>query len=121
MSRVSSSSTAVDNSTEHLLQKKKHTNSSLLCNPDVSSYGPAPNSPSTLPRRYATAAGVSSRDSQLDSLMMQHSDVERKKEVVLDHLRQKYPHHAAIIMGREDHMREQVRFKAVPMCIGCQC
>ncbi|XP_059201295.1 sickle tail protein homolog [Centropristis striata] len=41
--------------------------------------------------------------------MMQHSDVERKKEVFLDHLRQKYPHHAAILMGHQDHMREQAR------------
>uniref|UniRef100_A0A3B4TGQ2 Actin interacting protein 3-like C-terminal domain-containing protein n=1 Tax=Seriola dumerili TaxID=41447 RepID=A0A3B4TGQ2_SERDU len=38
---------------------------------------------------------------------MQHSEVERKKEVFLDHLRQKYPHHAAIIMGHQDHMMEQ--------------
>uniref|UniRef100_A0A668A9Z3 Actin interacting protein 3-like C-terminal domain-containing protein n=1 Tax=Myripristis murdjan TaxID=586833 RepID=A0A668A9Z3_9TELE len=40
---------------------------------------------------------------------MQHSDVERKKEVFLDHLRQKYPHHAAVIMGHQERMREQVR------------
>lgn len=55
-------------------------------------------------------------DSQLDSLMMQHSDVERKKEVFLDHLRQKYSHHAAIIMGHQDRMREQVRVKALKEC-----
>ncbi|XP_056247165.1 uncharacterized protein LOC130178737 [Seriola aureovittata] len=113
LSRVSSSSSAADSSTKHLLQKKQHTSSSLLCNPHVSSYGPAPRSPSTLPRSYAAATGASSRDSQLDSLMMQHSEVERKKEVFLDHLRQKYPHHAAIIMGHQDHMMEQVRFEAV--------
>uniref|UniRef100_A0A3B4Y731 Actin interacting protein 3-like C-terminal domain-containing protein n=1 Tax=Seriola lalandi dorsalis TaxID=1841481 RepID=A0A3B4Y731_SERLL len=44
---------------------------------------------------------------------MQHSEVERKKEVFLDHLRQKYPHHAAIIMGHQDHMMEQS-----PLCAG---
>uniref|UniRef100_A0A3Q1FJP9 Sickle tail protein-like n=1 Tax=Acanthochromis polyacanthus TaxID=80966 RepID=A0A3Q1FJP9_9TELE len=69
----------------------------------------APCSPSTLPRSYAPTAGASGRDSQLDSLMMQQSDVERKKEVFLDHLRHKYPHHAAIIMGHQDCMRDQVR------------
>ncbi|XP_070775002.1 sickle tail protein homolog [Enoplosus armatus] len=108
-SRVSSSSTAVDSSTDRLLQDKQHTKSSLLCNPDFSSYGSDPRSPSTLPRSYATSTGASSRDSQLDSLMMQHSDVERKKEVFLDHLRQKYPHHAAIIMGHQDRMREKAK------------
>ncbi|XP_022616746.1 sickle tail protein-like [Seriola dumerili] len=121
LSRVSSSSSAGDSSTKHLLQKKQHTSSSLLCNPHVSSYGPAPRSPSTLPRSYAAATGASSRDSQLDSLMMQHSEVERKKEVFLDHLRQKYPHHAAIIMGHQDHMMEQVRSlqpSESPLCAG---
>lgn len=54
-------------------------------------------------------------DSQLDNLMMQHSDLERKKEVFLDHLRQKYSHHAAIIMGHQDRMREQVRVKALKL------
>ncbi|KAM6919942.1 sickle tail protein homolog [Lycodopsis pacificus] len=70
--------------------------------------GSAPRSPSTLPRSYVTAARAGSRDGQPDSPMMQHS-VERKKEVFLDHLRQKYPHHAAIILGHQDRMREQVR------------
>lgn len=87
---------------------KQHTTNSLLCHPDFASYGAAPRSPSTLPRSYA-AANI--RDSELDSLIMQHSEVERKKEVFLDHLRQKYPHHAAIIMGHQERMRDQVRFK----------
>ncbi|XP_051267032.1 sickle tail protein homolog isoform X3 [Dicentrarchus labrax] len=81
----------------------------------------APRSPSTLPRTYATATAAASRDSQLDSLMMQHTDVERKKEVFLDHLRQKYPHHAAIIMGHQDRMRKQVgspRPSESPTCAG---
>lgn len=110
LSRVSSSSSAVDSSTKHLLQKKQNTNSSLLHNPHISSYGPAPRSPSSLPRSYTTSTGAGSRDSLLDS---QHLEVERKKEVFLDHLRQKYPHHAAIIMGHHDHMMEQVRSEAV--------
>ncbi|XP_042354275.1 sickle tail protein-like [Plectropomus leopardus] len=102
-------SSSADSSADRLLQKKPHTNSSLLCNPDFSSCSSAPRSPSTLPRSFVTSARASSRDSQLDSLMMQHSEVERKKEVFLDHLRQKYPHHAAIIMGHQERMREQAR------------
>ncbi|KAM7401433.1 hypothetical protein PAMA_005572 [Pampus argenteus] len=102
----SSASSAVDSSTERLLQKKQHNNNNLLCNPDFSSHGSALRSSSTLPRSYAAA---SSRDSELESLIMQQSEVERKKEVFLDHLRLKYPHHAAIIMGHQELMREQVR------------
>uniref|UniRef100_A0A8C3AE99 Actin interacting protein 3-like C-terminal domain-containing protein n=1 Tax=Cyclopterus lumpus TaxID=8103 RepID=A0A8C3AE99_CYCLU len=41
-------------------------------------------------------------------IQMQHF-VERKKEVFLDQLRQKYPHNAAIILGQQNCMREQVR------------
>ncbi|XP_075934704.1 sickle tail protein-like [Anarhichas minor] len=120
-SRVSSScsSTDVDSSSEHPLQKNPHTNSSLLCHPDFAC-GSAPRSPSTLPRSYITAARAGSRDGQPDSRMMQHS-VERKKEVFLDHLRQKYPHHAAIILGHQDRMREQVRSPRStesPLCAG---
>lgn len=107
LSRISSSA-VVDSSTERLMQDKQYTQSSLLCDTDFS-YGSDPLSPSTLPQNYATTASASSRDSQLDSLMTQHSDVVRKKEVFLDNLRQKYPHHAAIIMGHQDRMREQVR------------
>ncbi|XP_069001607.1 sickle tail protein homolog [Embiotoca jacksoni] len=53
--------------------------------------------------------------------MMQHADVERKKEVFLDHLRMKYPHHAAILMGQQDRLREQVRTprpSESPLCAG---
>ncbi|XP_031730425.1 sickle tail protein homolog, partial [Anarrhichthys ocellatus] len=121
LSRVSSScsSTDVDSSSEQTLQKNLHTHSSLLCHPDFAC-GSAPRSPSTLPRSYVTAARAGSRDGQPDSRMMQHS-VERKKEVFLDHLRQKYPHHAAIILGHQDRMREQVRSPRStesPLCTG---
>ncbi|XP_037643663.1 sickle tail protein homolog [Sebastes umbrosus] len=114
LSRVPSSSTAVDSSTERL------SNSSVLSKPDFfSSCGPAPRSPSTLPRSYITAVCATSRDGQLDSLVLQHS--ERKKEAFLDHLRQKYPHHAAIIMGHQERMREQAwspRPSESPPCVG---
>ncbi|XP_034558653.1 sickle tail protein-like [Notolabrus celidotus] len=92
-----SSSSMVDSSTERLLQKKNHSSSgALFCNPAFSS---APRSPSTLPRSSASSA-TGSRGSQSD-IPMKMKDVEKKKEVFLDVLRQKYPHHAAIIMGHQ--------------------
>ncbi|KAJ4936584.1 hypothetical protein JOQ06_001173, partial [Pogonophryne albipinna] len=104
----SSSSPAVDSCTERLLQKKPYPNSSPLCHPEPPSGGAAPRSPSTLPRSHITAArATAGRDSQLVSLEAQHSEVERKKDVFLDHLRQKYPHHAAIIMGHQGRKGEQ--------------
>ncbi|XP_054624283.1 sickle tail protein-like [Dunckerocampus dactyliophorus] len=85
---------------EHQLPKKSHTNN-LIYNPRG-----VPSSHSTLPRSDAAA---SSRESELANLLMQHSEVERKKGVFLDHLRQKYPHHADIIIGHQEHMKEQLR------------
>jgi len=114
-SKVSSSSSpAVDSCTERLLQKP-YPNSSPLCHPEPPSGGAAPRSPSTLPRSHTTAArAAAGRDGQLVSLEAQHSEVERKTDVFLDHLRQKYPYHAAIIMGHQGRKGEQVRPKAVP-------
>nr|XP_046177071.1 sickle tail protein homolog isoform X2 [Oncorhynchus gorbuscha] len=66
-----------------------------------------PRSPSTVPRRY-TIGGQGPRSAR-DPLTMQHADVERKKEVFLEHLKQRYPHHAAVIMGHQDHLRDHVR------------
>ncbi|KAI9537890.1 hypothetical protein NQZ68_020872 [Dissostichus eleginoides] len=94
--------------TECLLQKKPYPNSSPLCHPEPPSGGAPPRSPSTLPRSHITAArAAAGRDGQLVSLEAQHSEVERKKDVFLDHLRQKYPHHAAIIMGHQGRKGEQ--------------
>ncbi|XP_052332895.1 sickle tail protein isoform X7 [Oncorhynchus keta] len=66
-----------------------------------------PRSPSTVPRRY-TIGGQGPRSAR-DPLTMQHADVERKKEVFLEHLKQRYPHHAAVIMGQQDRLRDHVR------------
>ncbi|XP_063317469.1 sickle tail protein homolog isoform X2 [Pelmatolapia mariae] len=106
-SRASSASAVGDNSIDCLLQKKEHTTRSLLSNPDFS-YSTYRCSPNTLPRSYPTN-NSSSRHSQMDSLIMQHIHVERKKEVFLDHVRQKYPQHTTIIMGHQDCTEEQVR------------
>nr|XP_029136576.1 sickle tail protein homolog [Labrus bergylta] len=89
-----SSSSVKDSSKEPPMQKKNHNSSNLFCNP-----GSVPHSSSTLPRSYTSSAS-GTKDSQSDSLMKM-KDVERKKEVFLDILRQKYPHHAAIIMGHQ--------------------
>ncbi|KAL0966094.1 hypothetical protein UPYG_G00290860 [Umbra pygmaea] len=66
-----------------------------------------PRSPSTVPRRY-TIGGQAPRSSR-DPLAMQHAEVERKKEVFLEHLKKRYPHHAAIIMGHQDRIRDHIR------------
>ncbi|XP_049603154.1 sickle tail protein homolog isoform X2 [Syngnathus scovelli] len=108
---IPASSSTVDGKTEHQLPKKHHTNNNLLRDPDGS-----PRSPSTLPRSHA----ANSRDSEIESLLMQHSEVERKKEVFLDHLRQKYPHHAAIILGHQERMRDQLRSPRPPESTICE-
>ncbi|XP_061784249.1 sickle tail protein homolog isoform X2 [Nerophis lumbriciformis] len=61
----------------------RHANNNLLPDP-----GGPPASPATRPRNQSVAS--------------QHSQVARKKEVFLDHLRQKYPDHADIILGHHE-------------------
>nr|XP_057923122.1 sickle tail protein isoform X2 [Doryrhamphus excisus] len=98
---VAPAASAAHGESEHQLPKKRHTDNHLMYN-----LRGVPSSPITLPRSYAAA---SSRESELENLLMQHSEVERKKEVFLDHLRQKYPHHADIIIGHQERMKEQLR------------
>uniref|UniRef100_A0A9J7Y5A5 Si:ch211-285f17.1 n=2 Tax=Cyprinus carpio TaxID=7962 RepID=A0A9J7Y5A5_CYPCA len=38
---------------------------------------------------------------------MQPSDMDKKREAFLEHLKQKYPHHASAIMGHQERLREQ--------------
>ncbi|CAB1317488.1 unnamed protein product [Coregonus sp. 'balchen'] len=66
-----------------------------------------PRSLSTVPRRY-TIGGQGPRCAR-DPLTVQHADIERKKEAFLEHLKQRYPHHAAVIMGHQDHLRDHIR------------
>ncbi|XP_056598480.1 sickle tail protein homolog isoform X2 [Triplophysa dalaica] len=40
---------------------------------------------------------------------MQSYSIDHKKEAFLEHLKQKYPNHASIIMGHQERLREQVR------------
>uniref|UniRef100_A0A4W5LXX3 KIAA1217 n=1 Tax=Hucho hucho TaxID=62062 RepID=A0A4W5LXX3_9TELE len=53
------------------------------------------------PRSPSTIGGQGPR--------MQHADIERKKELFLEHLKQRYPHHAAVIMGHQDRLRDYAR------------
>ncbi|XP_059828061.1 sickle tail protein homolog isoform X5 [Hypanus sabinus] len=38
---------------------------------------------------------------------MQPSEMDRKREAFLEHLKQKYPHHATAIMGQQERLRDQ--------------
>ncbi|KFO35091.1 Sickle tail protein [Fukomys damarensis] len=40
---------------------------------------------------------------------MQASEMDRKREAFLEHLKQKYPHHATAIMGHQERLRDQVQ------------
>ncbi|XP_076014388.1 sickle tail protein homolog isoform X2 [Genypterus blacodes] len=40
---------------------------------------------------------------------MQPSDMDKKREAFLEHLKHKYPHHASAIMGHQERLREQSR------------
>ncbi|XP_048366230.1 sickle tail protein homolog isoform X11 [Sphaerodactylus townsendi] len=40
---------------------------------------------------------------------MQTSDMDKKREAFLEHLKQKYPHHATAIMGHQERLRDQTR------------
>uniref|UniRef100_A0A8C1WZZ8 Si:ch211-207d6.2 n=1 Tax=Cyprinus carpio TaxID=7962 RepID=A0A8C1WZZ8_CYPCA len=40
---------------------------------------------------------------------MQSYNMDQKKEAFLEHLKQKYPHHASVIMGHQERLRDQIR------------
>ncbi|KAM8839245.1 uncharacterized protein ACB058_015705 [Synchiropus picturatus] len=87
------------------LQRKHHIDNSQIYDQCITFQSPQ-GSCSTLPRNFTANC---SSESELDRLIMQHALVERKKEVILDHLRQKYPHHAAIVTDHRVRMRDQER------------
>ncbi|XP_052551235.1 sickle tail protein homolog isoform X10 [Tympanuchus pallidicinctus] len=64
------------------------------------------NSKSTrnIPRRHTVGGPRSSKE----ILGMQTSEMDRKREAFLEHLKQKYPHHATAIMGHQERLRDQV-------------
>lgn len=65
---------------------------------------PKGNGSRTVPRRHTLGGARSSQE----ILAMQPSDMDKKREAFLDHLKQKYPHHASAIMGHQERLREQV-------------
>ncbi|XP_075408617.1 sickle tail protein homolog isoform X10 [Tenrec ecaudatus] len=69
--------------------------------------GPASLSKSSrsLPRRHTLGGPRSSKE----ILGMQTSEMDRKREAFLEHLKQKYPHHATAIMGHQERLRDQTR------------
>ncbi|XP_058879154.1 sickle tail protein homolog isoform X5 [Acipenser ruthenus] len=56
-----------------------------------------------IPRRHTVGGPRSSKE----ILGMQTSDMDRKREAFLEHLKQKYPHHASAISGHQERLREQ--------------
>uniref|UniRef100_A0A5F9DLU4 KIAA1217 n=1 Tax=Oryctolagus cuniculus TaxID=9986 RepID=A0A5F9DLU4_RABIT len=56
-----------------------------------------------IPRRHTLGGARSSRE----ILGMQTSEMDRKREAFLEHLKQKYPHHATAIMGHQERLRDQ--------------
>ncbi|XP_070409251.1 sickle tail protein homolog isoform X16 [Nothobranchius furzeri] len=57
----------------------------------------------TVPRRHTLGGARTTRE----ILAMQPSDMDKKREAFLEHLKQKYPHHASAIMGHQERLREQ--------------
>ncbi|XP_051729664.1 sickle tail protein homolog isoform X9 [Ctenopharyngodon idella] len=64
-----------------------------------------PRSPRTVPRRH-TVGGPRTAG---DVIIMQSYNMDHKKEAFLEHLKQKYPHHASVIMGHQERLRDQIR------------
>ncbi|NWR55825.1 SKT protein, partial [Bucorvus abyssinicus] len=76
----------------------------LLSTPNSHTFS---NSKSTrnIPRRHTVGGPRSSKE----ILGMQTSEMDRKREAFLEHLKQKYPHHATAIMGHQERLRDQTR------------
>ncbi|XP_006258459.2 sickle tail protein homolog isoform X8 [Alligator mississippiensis] len=76
-------------SKEHLATGNSHTSKSTR----------------NIPRRHTVGGPRSSKE----ILGMQTSEMDRKREAFLEHLKQKYPHHATAIMGHQERLRDQTR------------
>ncbi|KAM4543895.1 sickle tail protein homolog isoform 6-T6 [Fundulus diaphanus] len=84
--------------TEHISRRQASPNGT------ASARGDAKGS-RTVPRRHTLGGARSSRE----ILAMQPPDMDKKREAFLEHLKQKYPHHASAIMGHQERLREQSR------------
>ncbi|XP_072307031.1 sickle tail protein isoform X9 [Eucyclogobius newberryi] len=56
----------------------------------------------TVPRRHTLGGARGSKE----ILAMQPSDMDKKREAFLEHLKHKYPHHASAIMGHQERLRD---------------
>ncbi|XP_054973873.1 sickle tail protein homolog isoform X2 [Sorex araneus] len=74
-----------------------------LSNGNTRASGPRPSR--NIPRRHTLGGPRSSKE----ILGMQTSEMDRKREAFLEHLKQKYPHHATAIMGHQERLRDQTR------------
>ncbi|XP_055988190.1 sickle tail protein homolog isoform X7 [Sorex fumeus] len=74
-----------------------------LSNGNTRAPGPRPSR--NIPRRHTLGGPRSSKE----ILGMQTSEMDRKREAFLEHLKQKYPHHATAIMGHQERLRDQTR------------
>ncbi|XP_048030713.1 sickle tail protein homolog isoform X4 [Megalobrama amblycephala] len=84
---------------EHLTRKQQVVSANspgFRCEPKSARAG--------APRRHTVGGARSSRE----ILAMQPSDMDKKREAFLEHLKQKYPHHASAIMGHQERLREQL-------------
>ncbi|XP_017165707.1 sickle tail protein isoform X4 [Poecilia reticulata] len=91
--------TASSSSIEHLTKKRERTNINL------STVDPVPSSPNTLPRNF-TLVGATCKGKQQNSHIIQKLGLEKKKDVFPGHLKQKYPHHAAVIIGHGESIKQ---------------
>lgn len=85
---------------EHLTRKQQ-----LVSSNSPGSRCEAKSSRAGVPRRHTVGGARSSQE----ILAMQPSDMDKKREAFLEHLKQKYPHHASAIMGHQERLREQVK------------
>ncbi|PNI61117.1 KIAA1217 isoform 12 [Pan troglodytes] len=69
------------------------------------SRGSVSKSSRNIPRRHTLGGPRTSKE----ILGMQTSEMDRKREAFLEHLKQKYPHHASAIMGHQERLRDQTR------------
>ncbi|XP_030057258.1 sickle tail protein homolog [Microcaecilia unicolor] len=76
-----------------------------------SSHYPNPKATRSIPRRHTVGGPRSSKE----ILGMQTSEMDRKREAFLEHLKQKYPHHANAIMGHQERLRDQTRSPKPPV------
>uniref|UniRef100_A0A096MA67 Actin interacting protein 3-like C-terminal domain-containing protein n=1 Tax=Poecilia formosa TaxID=48698 RepID=A0A096MA67_POEFO len=84
--------------TEHVSRRQASPNGTALTRGDAKGNR-------TVPRRHTLGGARSSKE----ILAMQPSDMDKKREAFLEHLKQKYPHHASAIMGHQERLREQSR------------